>query len=262
MEENTKFYVIVGLFAIITILFGIFVFTQDTKVQIPSDIKLVSDNTLQDHIITVTGSAEQKVAPNETYIYFTIETKAKDAKTAQTKNAETWDKLKLEFKNKDYLKYQTEGYNVWPDTQWDEKLNKSITIGYIVRNSIKVTLTDLTQTGKTLDTIVTNDINNIDSISFGLSTAKQNEIKQSLWKTAVDDAKTRAETVANAAGTELLATPKSIVLNEYNYTPYPYRYDYAMSAKGAYDTEQAANTEVTPQELNVSVSLTLVYEYK
>lgn len=256
MEENTKFYVIVGLFAIVIILFGVLVLAKT-----PSEIKLIPQETDNDHVISVQGYAEEKVSPNEAYIYFTIETKAETAKEAQTKNAEIWDALKKQFNNKDYLKYQTESYNVWPDQEWDENTRKTITTGYVVNNSIKVTLTDISESGNILDIIVKSGVNNVNTISFGLSQEEQNKIKQALWKEAVDDAKDRAETVANAAGATLVQTPKSITLNEYSYNPYPYyRYDYAMAEKG-YDTQEAGNTEVTPQELTVSVSLSLVYEY-
>ncbi len=255
MEDNLKFYVIIGLFAIVIILFGILVLGQK-----PTELNL-NDNTLDDHTINVSGYAENKVSPDEAYIYFTIETTAKTAKEAQTENAKIWDNLKLELEGKDYLKYQTEGYNVWPKTEWDKNYSKSKVVGYVVSNRIKITLTKIEESGKILDLLVSSEINNVDTVTFGLSRERQESIKSELWKEAVDDAKNRAETVANATGANLNEIPKSISINNYNYSPTYRYYDYAMSEK-AYGTDQAMNTEITPQELIVSVSLGLVYEYE
>jgi len=254
-EDNGKFYIFAGLMAILIIIVAVFVFVPRS-----GEFILKPEQNNNDQTVSVSGSAEKKVMPNEAYIYFTIETEASIAKDAQTQSAEIWAKIKSELDKLDYVKYSTENFNVWPNQEWDENSREYITNGYKVSHSVRITCTKIDETGALLDLVVKAGVNNVYSVSFGLSRDEETKVKDDLWKIAVDDAKTRAEAVAKAAGAELNTIPKNISLNDYSYNPYPLYYntkEIAMDSTGS-----APQTDVTPKELTVSVSLNLVYEYE
>ena len=104
------------LMIIIVIFFGFAVFGTDNTTNVQVDM---ANGTNLNHTISVSGFAEEKVMPNEAYVYFSIETTADNAKDAQSANAEIWDNLKSEL-NKNYMKYNTESYNVYPERKWDK----------------------------------------------------------------------------------------------------------------------------------------------
>ncbi|MDD4983781.1 MAG: SIMPL domain-containing protein [Candidatus ainarchaeum sp.] len=254
MEVGTKHYYVLFIVLIILVaLIGTMSMWGGEKKDITVYTGAENDKT-----ISVNGSADKKVMPDEGYVNFTIETTNDKAKDAQNKNAEIWDALKLELDKKSYLKYETSNYSVYPDQKWNKETQEYETKGYKVRHSIKITLSDTSKLGEIVDLLVGAGVNDVDSISFGLKKETQETIKDELWAVAFADAKAEAETVVDAAGANLTKTPKSIQINNYNYYPSYYEKAAGLSMMDSV----AAETSISPKELEVSVSLSVIFSYE
>lgn len=255
MEVDTKHYYVLFIVLIILVaLIGTMSMWADGEKSIN-----VYTNADNDKTLSVSGSADKKVMPDEGYVNFTIETIDLLAKEAQNKNAEIWDTLKLELDKKTYLKYETSNYSIYPDQKWNKNTKIYELVGYKVKHSIMVTLSDTAKLGEIVDLLVGFGVNDIDSISFGLKNETQETIKDDLWAVAFKDAKDEAETVAKAAGAELTKLPKSIQINSYNYYP---QYYTKLAGYSSMMDSVTAETNISPKELEVSVSLQVVFSYE
>jgi uncharacterized protein len=255
MNENKGFYLVAIVLAIALIIFGVSSFTEK-PVNVNGNFDL-NPSGEGSQTISVQGNAAEKVTPDEAYIYFTIKTIADNSENAQNENTEIWNSIKEKLDNENYLKYNTESYNIWPKNEWNRETEKYDLKGYEVSHRIKITLTDIEKAGTILDLLVNNGVNDISNVSFGLSEDLEKETKAKLWEKAVKDAKERAKIVVQATGSDLIETPKKITLN--NYSAPAYRYDYALTSM---DEKAGAAPEIEAEEINVSVSLDIVYGYE
>ena len=73
--------------------------------------------------------------------------------------------------------------------------------GYEAHNNVLVTVTDLDNLGRVLDSLVTSGVNGIDSVTFQISDTT--ELEQAARIKAAKEARAKAETYAEAIGTEI-----------------------------------------------------------
>ncbi len=219
----------------------------------------VYTNQSEYNTVSVSGSASQKLMPDEGYINFTIETQSDKAETSQNKNAEIWDGIKAELDKLSYLKYETQSYNVYPNQEWNKDTEKYEINGYKVNHTLKLTLSDVSKVGEITDLVVGKGVNNIDSVSFGLKKETQESVKKDLWALAFTDAKDKATEVVDATGATLNNTPKTIAIDSYNYYPPVY---YSKSESSGMGLMDSISTDITPRELEVSVSLSVLFSYE
>lgn len=254
MESNVKHY-----YVLFIVLIFIVAIIGTASLWNSKGINVYASSDDKDNTIAVNGSASKSVMPDEGYINFTIETESDKAESAQKNNAEIWDKIKLEFNELSYLKYETQGYSVYPNQKWNKETEKYEVNGYKVNHIIKVTLSDITKSGTVVDLIVSAGVNNIDSVSFGLKKETQELIKKDLWALAYKDAKSKADLVVDATGAELNDTPKTLQLDSYNYYPPVY---YAKDSAYGYAEASSIRSDISPKELDISVSLNVVFSYE
>ena len=86
-------------------------------------------------------------------------------------------------------------------------------IGFTVSNSIQIESSNIESVSKWIDAAVSAGANNVNNIYFSLSDQKSEEMKNSLLKDAIDNAKTKADIAANAAGLKVTGV-KSIIVGE------------------------------------------------
>lgn len=208
--------------------------------------------------ISITGQAYMECAPNELFIFLRIKEKDMDsAENARNKAATTIDKVlraleRLGFTDDDI---GTTRYNIEPKYEWENHVK--VFKGYHVTVTIKVTLEkdEFDLSGKVIDEAVYAG-SYVDSISFGLSKEKRNDIKIHLLAQAAKDGKLKAETIVNALG-DKLGDVKSINSNEYNYQPQTYW-------RNSYDKEmsygESVPTTIMPSDLTISAEVKMVFE--
>lgn len=178
--------------------------------------------------ITVSGEGTVSTKPNTASFSVNIETKAKTAKEAAVKNAESTDKtmklLKSLLPADDAV--TTQSYTIYPETKYDREQGKSEIIGYRVSNTIFVTTNDIINIGNLLDKTTASGITSINNLSFSYNNPE--EIYNQALTKAVSNAKTRANIVAKAGNLKILSI-KNITVQGYSYNPPSPMPRYAMA---------------------------------
>lgn len=207
-------------------------------------------------VITVTGTSQFKVAPDEATVYLQVETNASTAKEAQDMNSAIMEAMQSSLLRAglDSRNMETMNYNVYPNTYWDYKQNRQIEAGYKVSHSLKITTDDIQKVGTYIQVGVDAGATSVNSISFELSKDAEKDAKSEALKRAVQDAKSKAEALADGIEKRL---GKVVSVNINEYYAYPIMRG-AMAVSESYDGK-AVPPPIAPQELDVSASVQVVY---
>jgi hypothetical protein len=208
--------------------------------------------------LTVQGTSQMTVAPDNAVVYLYIETRNISADDAKNANAEISDKvltelIKLGLERKDI---QTQSYSINPDYKWIN--HQQISNGYVASNYIKVETKEFDKVGKIVDVSVDSGAL-VNYINFELSTEKSNLYKAEVLENATRDARTKANAIASGLG-KRVGSVISITTNDYNYYPYRYYDNMAMTA-GASEMKAAA-TDIQPKDLDISATIQVTYRIR
>jgi uncharacterized protein YggE len=208
--------------------------------------------------ISSTGTATIKVLPDMVSVYFSVDTKGTTAKEASDKNAEIVDKMKsslLAAGIKD-SEIKTQGFNVYPN--YDYYNGGQRVTGYSATHSLKVEISvdEKDKIGSTIDAGVGAGAG-VSYINYELNEENQKKYKVDAIKSATEDARTKAEALAEGAGSSL-GSLVSISTSEFGYVPWLAAS--ADSMKGSSGAEVA--TSINPSEQEVSASVTAVFRIR
>lgn len=152
--------------------------------------------------LTVTGEGEARVAPDMATIQLGVTTQAASAAEAMRQNAtrQTAVIAALAGAGVEGADVQTSGLNLNPLMDYAEGRAPAVT-GYQASNMVSVRVRDVARLGEVLDAIVAAGANEINGIGFTRddSTASEDEARRA----AVEDARHKAEILAEAAGLTL-----------------------------------------------------------
>ena len=205
--------------------------------------------------LNVNGLGTSYLTPDIAYIYIGVHSEGATASEvvaankAQT-NAVLEALKKAGVADKDL---RTTNFSIWPSQQYspDGKVTGTI---YMVDNTVYVTVRNLDGLGALLDDTIAAGANSINSIQFDVAD-KSAAVKEARAK-AVEDAKTQAQELADAAGLKLGEIQN---ISFYDNSPYP-----VADGKGGGGGTMAANTAVAiqPGQLTISVSVSITYDIK
>jgi len=244
MEKSVKITLIIVSAIIILALIGVFVYSSQKT----------------GATVNANGQAEIKANPDLITVYFNVQTKGVDAKEAKDKNADIIDKvtialLKQGFERKDI---QTQNFNIYPEYDWVG--GRQTQKGYATTHTIRIEMTtDKTdKIGKVIDAGVDNGAS-INYINFELSQEKQNQYKAQALKSATEDARIKAESIASGLGKKV-GKVVSISTSDFNY--YPWRaYDNSAGTATFAEVKSAA-TSIQPSEQSITANVQVVFEIK
>jgi len=164
---------------------------------------LTEEGSSNPRSIAVNGSGKITLTPDLAYISIGVHTENANAEEAVSGNTtqanavvEALKQFGLEEKD-----IQTSNFSVYPRQDWGPDGQKVIGITYIVDNTVRVTVRDLSEIGGVLDAVVKAGANNIGGIQFDV--ADREAAYQQALKAAVENATARAEVAATAAGVSL-----------------------------------------------------------
>lgn len=214
--------------------------------------------------VSVSGTSSLTVEPNKAEVYVKIYTLEKTAQESKNRNSQASGSvakaLKKEgIKDKDI---ETSQFFINPKYEYEEISEnsqiktKQVLTGYEVVNVLKVTTRDTDNAGRIIDAAIDNGANDIERVSFGLTKEKEKEIKQQVMILASNDAKEKASALASSLGVSLLK-PISISESGFYYQPFEFNARGALMEKSA-----PAETVISPQKIDVSASVSLVYEIR
>ncbi len=208
------------------------------------------------HKISVSGTAEKEVLPDEVVLSLTVLTEGSDAQQVQDKNSQQMNTVIAALKAagiKDN-NIETSQYNLYPWQEWDQTTQKNVNKGYRLQQTIRVITTETAKAGELVDLAVKNGVNTIDSISFQLSSTKEQQVKEVLVAEATGKAKEKAKTLAKHLDVSL---GDVLYVTEANYNPGPWYYNGAMKTTAM---ETAAAPTINPQQVKVSLQVNVDFE--
>jgi len=206
--------------------------------------------------VETSGTASISVAPDEAQVYVSIETKDDYADAAKDLNAikvdavgEALEKLNVEV--------ETQNFNVYEQYDWSNGEREST--GFVASHTLLVSTTDFDELGAVIDAAVDNGATRVNSIQFTISDERKSEFQADAIKKAAGEARNKAEALAEGIGGKL-GDVISVSNAQYDYNPY--RYFDGAESMALSEAVKAVDTDISPQELEVSATVNAVFELK
>jgi uncharacterized protein YggE len=200
--------------------------------------------------IQVNGTGQVTLAPDVAYVYIGVHSQSDNVADALSQNNDKAQAVSNALKEigVDPKDIQTSSFNVYPQQQTDPQGNVTSTL-YNVDNTVYVTVRDLQNMGKLLDTVVRSGANSINSVTFDV--LDKSKALSEARKLAVDSARSQAEELAQNAGVSLggLQTMNVFASN----TPIPM---YAAKGMAAADASQVP---VSAGQIIIRVEVSATY---
>ena len=211
--------------------------------------------TQQPRTISVNGTAQVSLTPDIAYISVGVNSEAATAAEAVSANntqsqAITDALIGMGIDAKDI---RTTNFSIYPQEKWSPDGMEKLGTVFVVNNTVYVTIRNIDRVGAVLDAVVQAGANNVYGISFDVED-KEAALLEARGK-AVENARTQAEQLAQAAGIELGSVYS---ISYYNSYPSPV-YDYRAVAESAYG---GGSVPISAGELTITVDVNLVYEIK
>ncbi len=245
-QSSLKTPLITVLFIFLSLFFYI-------KVAGPLPLSVNSVITAKNNLFSVQGTGKATAIPDTALISLGITKTATSITEAQNqtnrianKILDDLKKLGIEDKN-----IKTTNYSVYPNYDYTSRGQKPN--GYTVTENIEVKIKPIEKVNQAIDSTTADGANIVGGVSFVLDDAVKKDIEEKARKEAVANAKEKAESLSNAAGIRL---GKIIDVQESSAgVPVLLR---TMAVGG--DTEQKSDTNITPGENTVEITVTLSYE--
>lgn len=202
------------------------------------------------YTVTAGGTGTVTAPPDVAEMYFGASFVAEDAKSALDQASKAADDITAAVKGAGVAAedIQTANVSVYPEQSGD---GQSIQItGYRASIQVRVKLRDLKAVGSVISAASDAGANEIGGPTFTLS--NDAPVRNDAIELAIDDARTRAEVMAKAAGKKL---GEIVSVSETNVSIPPIYYDVAAKAS-------AESVPIEPGQLDVSSSVTVVFELK
>ena len=205
--------------------------------------------TEDEHVIYANGVGVVYTTPDEAVVQVSVEVSNPSAAAAHDEASRRMASVIAAMKAQGIAeeRMKTTGLTLIPIR--DEKGLQII--GYVARNTLTVTLRDLSQVGEVIEKAVAAGANVIDSLTFQVSSEKAKGLKSEALTLAVQDAKFQAEVAASAAGTKVVGL-KSLTIGGI-YLP-------TKTFIGAEAVAREAYVMPGESQISVSVSATFLIE--
>ncbi|MFA6035891.1 MAG: SIMPL domain-containing protein [Candidatus Micrarchaeia archaeon] len=216
------------------------------------------DSAVQAKTLDSTGTFSIKSAPDKAEFYMGVETTARDVQDSQQQNAEKMNAViaALEAKGLPKDAIETSSYSVYPKQQWNKTSEQYETVGYTTTNTLYIKTTSLDKVGSYIDAAVGAGANNVNSITFSLTDAREAELKAKALSEASKIARAKADSIAQGLGVSITGVYRAGE-NSYYVTPNYRAYDSKATAGMA--VPEAAPTPITPGDVEVSASVGVTY---
>lgn len=203
-----------------------------------------------EHTISVNGTGSVVLSPDIAELRLGVVSSAKTVKDARAANAKAMTAViaglkRLGIADRDM---QTSVLNLSPMYDYSTNSNPPRLTGYTLSNTIAVTIRNLDVVGDAIDGALGAGANSLDSITFRV--ADQAAAEQQARKDAMAAAKSKAQTLASAAGVSIKGVAS--ISETIAPVPYPIYYGEAAAAADAKTPIQAGSNEV-------SVTVAVVY---
>jgi len=205
--------------------------------------------------IWVNGTGKVTVTPDIATLSLGIEAQAATVAEAQAQAAVAMDAVRTALTENGVADkdIQTQYFNIYQVTRWDDYKDQQVVIGYRVTNMVTAKIRDVEQAGPVIDAVAAagGDYTRINNIGFSVDdpTPYYADARQK----AMADAKAKAGQLADLAGVNL---GKPTYISEGTiYPPVVYR-DAGMEAMAPVP---APTTPISPGEIELSLTVQVAY---
>lgn len=206
--------------------------------------------------ISVSGTGTVTVVPDIAILQLGVEVTSDTVGDARDEAAEAMDRVRASLVDHgvDDDDIRTTSFNIYP--QYDFRSEQRRLIGFTVNNEIAVTVREIDEAGEILDDAIRagGDATRVSSISFSVD--DPDAVLDEARTEAMEDARKRAETLAEAAGVSV-GDPISINESGGFFPPIPiFRAEFgaAQADDGGFDTP------IAPGEQDLSVTVQVIFE--
>jgi len=268
--NNEKFYLTKAILVLVIIVSLYFLMKTISEIK---SYSFIGGGATASNTIAFNGKGEVSAVPDLATITFTIRENAKEVKDAQAK-VTTKESAVLSFLDESGIvkkDIKTENYNSSPKYEWrqsvcspslDDPYNpnyvcpsgKNILTGYEVSEYVSVKIHDLIKTGEIVKGIGAVGVDQINGPDFSIE--KEEELKAQVRKLAIDEAKAKAEMLAQDLGVRLVRIVNFSEGENYP-TPY-YAKDMAFSSAG----NASPTPELPTGENKITSNVTITYEIR
>jgi uncharacterized protein len=205
--------------------------------------------------VMVAGDSIVQAQPDTAVLTISVVTQAKRALDAQQENASKSDAVVRTLKSAAGAgaEIKTTGYSLQPQRQYRENQPPTIT-GYEARNTVIVTISDLTKVGPVIDAAAQSGANDVGGVSFTLR--KDRPTRDEALAQATREAMGKAQVIAQALGGRVVRIVE--VQEEGTVRPRPV-YD-LQQREGLMQARVAAPTPIEVGTLEITSRVQLVAE--
>ncbi len=220
-------------------------------------------NPYKDDAVTVSGQSSIEVTPDLITVYFNIEEVADTSKQAEDAVSEKVNRLTNNIISEGFSRdeIKTQNFNIYPEYSW--KNGERQENGYKATQSLKVEFSaqETDRIGDVIDAGTESEAM-ISYINFELSDKLQQDKKAEAIKLAAQDAKVKAEAMAEGFGLKV-GKLQSVSMSEFGYQPWNvYSSRGGMAVMEVADEAKMQTTSITPGDKDVSAYVTAVYKLK
>lgn len=215
-----------------------------------------ADDSANPHTITVSGTGEVKVVPDQAILTAGVVSQAATAGDALAANRRAMNRVFAELKRQGIPEksIQTSGFNISPQYETGPHARAMHVVDYQVSNNVSVTMDDVSKLGIGIDALVAAGANSMDGIRFAVRDPAP--LQRQAREAAVKDAMDRAATYAQAAGLSL--GPVTQINEEGVQAPHPV-FENRIVGGAAY---LAAPTPIAAGEQTLSARVVVTFAIK
>jgi uncharacterized protein YggE len=154
-------------------------------------------STLDPPSIVVSGEGSVKATPDQAWVRVGVESRSKNSKEAQQRNAEVMTAVQQKLASLGIPKEAIKTVGVDLQLEFDYRDGKQTPRGYVARNTVEVRIDDLAKVGEVLDAVVGSGATTIHGLRFDVKARET--IEQDALKSAVGNAMAKANAIAAGA---------------------------------------------------------------
>jgi uncharacterized protein YggE len=247
MRNKTTLWIIVSFIAVALLVVSTTAQAQTETPETPTP------QNQEPRTLAVNGNGIITLEPDIAYIQIGVQTESENAQDAVASNNRQSQQLLSALTRAGVAEddVKTTNFSIYPRQEWDNE-GQPTGITYVVNNTVSVTVRDLEQIGTLLDATVQAGANRISGIQFDVE--DREAAQQQAMTAAVENARARAEVLAQAAGVTL-GDVLSIESYFYGGTPIPYERNVVMA-----DSAAGMEVPVSPGEMQINADVNIVYE--
>lgn len=216
--------------------------------------------TESENTISVSATGEVYAAPDLALTSFSVMTEAATVVKALSENTEKMNAVIAFVKSEEVADkdIKTTGFNIYPRYEWYEKgtcfppcpSGRRVLVGYEVRQTLQVKIRDMAKIGVIVQGATDQGANQVSNLQFTID--DEDELKKQAREQAIDEAKSKAETLAAQLEVRL---GKVVQFTESGVFPRYYAMEEAAMGRGG-----GEDLQIETGENKIEVTVTITYE--